>query len=51
MLPRLHILNKKCIPDLVDEIVVAKGKEYLSKGDSNGLTNKLLIHKHICSIG
>ena len=30
----LHILNKNFIPDLVEEIVVVKGKEYFRKGDS-----------------
>ena len=33
-LPPLHILNEKFIPDLVNEIVVLKGKEYFRKGDS-----------------
>ena len=33
-LPPLHILNDKFIPELVDEIVNVKKKDYFRKGDS-----------------
>ena len=48
-LPPLHILNNKFIPELVDEMIDIKKKEYFRKGDSVSVINKKYKYKSTSS--